>query len=446
MDGDPTAELTGPELDAARDAVRRGIRGIVPGLAAAFGITGLVGGAVAAAMAGPSELVGIMLVCGAVGVAIGVPITIAVAAFASRRGLVIGAEQALQQRMMETEVRRREFETRLGRALEMTDDEGACYDVIERALRHIAPGQRIELLLADNSHAHLERVVVASADAGDPPGCPVDSPEHCVATRRAQTQVFADSEELDACPLLRGRPEGRCSAVCVPVSIMGTTVGVAHATGPPLAPVGTAEVEALQALANLAGNRLGMLRIMAETQLQAATDGLTGLINRRSLENRARQLRADGIGFALAMADLDHFKQLNDTHGHETGDRALRVFAETLREELRSQDLACRYGGEEFVMLLPRADCHEAIDAMGRVRASLAEKTDAGGVPSFTASFGVAHSSDAETFEELVHRADRALFFAKDAGRDRIWLDGHTIAVAPTLSAVESGPASYRVT
>ncbi|MEX1007613.1 MAG: sensor domain-containing diguanylate cyclase [Acidimicrobiia bacterium] len=442
MDANPALQLTEDELAGARESVRRGVRGVIPALVIILTVTGVIEGAVVAALVAPGHVLVSALLAGAVGAALGVPLALSFSAITSRRGLAIGAEQAVQQRMMETEVRRREFETRFGRALEMADDEADCYDVIRRGMRNAVPDRAVELLLADNSHAHLDRVVVASPDGAGVPGCPVDSPDRCVAARRAQTQVFADSEDLDACPLLRGRDEGSCSGVCVPVSIMGTTVGVAHATGPQGDPLDVSAIEALQALANLAGNRLGMLRIMAETQLQAATDGLTGLINRRSLENRARALRSDGVEFALVMADLDRFKNLNDTHGHVAGDRALRVFAETLRHVLRSDDLACRYGGEEFVILLPRVGAHEAIDAMERIRRELAHKTGRGEAPSFTASFGVAHSSDASDFDELVHRADQALFLAKDGGRDRICLDGHSIAVAPSLTAVDAFTSS----
>jgi diguanylate cyclase (GGDEF)-like protein len=166
------------------------------------------------------------------------------------------------------------------------------------------------------------------------------------------------------------------------------------------------------------------------------TDGLTGLMNRRSFENRARILRSNGTDYAFVMADLDHFKGLNDTHGHETGDRALRVFAETLRESVRAEDLVCRYGGEEFTVLLPGVDLAEAVEIMDRVRESLARTTRRGDVPSFTASYGVAESTVASDFEDLLLRADRALFAAKDAGRDCICIDGHSIAVAPNLTAI----------
>lgn len=335
---------------------------------------------------------------------------------------------------MREDADRREFETRLARGLEMIDDETEAFDVIGRAMNGVSPDRPIEMLLADNSHAHLERVVMSSPD-GDPPGCGVDSPDQCVATRRAQTQVFADSEALDACPMLRGRARGRCSGVCVPLSIMGRTVGVIHTTGEVDDTPDRSTIEALQTLSNQAGNRLGMLRVMAETSLQATTDGLTGLVNRRSFENRLRQLRAQGVEFALVMADLDRFKSLNDTHGHETGDRALRIFAETLRRELRGDDLACRYGGEEFAIVLPNADVHEAIDAMQRVREALAQVTRRGDAPAFTSSFGIAHSSDATDVNDLVQRADAAVFAAKDAGRDRICIDGHSMPVAPTSLA-----------
>jgi diguanylate cyclase (GGDEF)-like protein len=248
--------------------------------------------------------------------------------------------------------------------------------------------------------------------------------------------VFADSEDLDSCPMLRGRERGRCSGVCVPVSIMGRTVGVVHATGPVNEPLEDEAVQGAQTLANQAGNRLGMLRVMAETQLQASTDGLTGLVNRRSLENRMRRLRADGMAFAFVMADLDHFKVLNDTYGHEAGDRALRIFSETLRLELRADDTACRYGGEEFAVVLPGVDLHEAVDVSERIRQALATTSGRGDVPVFTASFGIAHSTDAGDLDDLVGRADRAMFAAKTAGRDRICLDGHSTPVVAGLSAL----------
>jgi len=419
---------------AARDDVHRGARGVTSGLLALFLLTGAIGGAVGAALAG-SPVAVTAFWCAIAAVIVGGPLVVGFGTVMRRRGLEIGLEKARQGREMAAEARRREFDSRLSRALEMAGDEPAALDTIERAVREAAPGAAAELLLADNSQAHLARVLEVAPD-GAAPGCQVRSPSECVAARRAQTLVFPDSEALDACPRLRDREVGRCSATCVPVSIMGRTVGVLHTVGDADVPLGEDAVAALQVLANHAGNRIGMLRIMAESQLQASTDGLTGLVNRRSFENRVRSLRASGRSFSVVLADLDRFKSLNDTYGHEAGDRALRMFAEILRSEVREGDLACRYGGEEFAVVLQGAETAEAIEAMQRVRAELRRVTRAGDAPAVTASFGIAHSDDADDLDDLVHRADRALFAAKDAGRDCVCIDGHRGPVASNLTAI----------
>ena len=134
------------------------------------------------------------------------------------------------------------------------------------------------------------------------------------------------------------------------------------------------------------------------------------------------------------MVDLDHFKDLNDTFGHETGDRALRLFAETLRRSLRRDDLACRYGGEEFAVVLPQTTAVDAAEVLERVRGGLRSAVSAGGAPAFTASFGIALSTSYADLDEVVARADQALFRAKDAGRDCIWIDGEAAPVAAPLT------------
>ena len=190
-----------------------------------------------------------------------------------------------QADIRDAQVQRQRFESRLANALDMAEGEPEVIEVIERSFSTVLPDAPAELLLADNSHAHLHRMAAVDPE-GKPPSCGVDSPDRCPAARRAQIQVFGDSDDLDACPKLRNRPEGRLSALCVPVSIMGRTVGVIHATGEPGAKVEDDRVDDLATLAKLAGARIGLLRVMAETQLQASTDTLTGLLNRRSFSER----------------------------------------------------------------------------------------------------------------------------------------------------------------
>jgi diguanylate cyclase (GGDEF)-like protein len=223
---------------------------------------------------------------------------------------------------------------------------------------------------------------------------------------------------LNACPKLRDRELGPCSAVCVPISFMGRSLGVLHATGPDGLSPSKEQVEQLTTLATQAGARIGTVRAFEKTQLQAQTDGLTGLINRRTLETELRELMRQGRAFALALADLDHFKKLNDTHGHEEGDRSLRLFSHVMRQVLRDNDHVARWGGEEFLIALPDADADGAVEVMDRIRAHLARTLD-GGQVRFTASFGVTDSTAASSLQELIQLADVGLYQSKAAGRDR---------------------------
>jgi diguanylate cyclase (GGDEF)-like protein/PAS domain S-box-containing protein len=339
------------------------------------------------------------------------------------RGVVVNArdvtERVRLQRELMLQTQRDTFGSELNEALEMADEEQAAYEVIERAMIEISTELPMELLLSDSSRAHLESA--ASSLTAGAPGCPVQSPFSCVAVRRGQPVEFESSEALNACPMLRNRPGGACSAACVPVSFMGRALGVLHATGPDGTPPSSEEVAQLTTLATQAGARIGTVRAFEKTQLQAATDSLTGLVNRRTFERQVRRLIRERRPFALAVADLDSFKAINDTHGHGAGDRALRLFAQVARAALREADIFGRWGGEEFVFALPDIDRDKAVEVLDRIRAKLAE-AHTGDHPRFTASFGATDSGQAATIEELVQIADSGLYQSKHEGRDRVTL------------------------
>jgi diguanylate cyclase (GGDEF)-like protein len=346
----------------------------------------------------------------------------------------------------EVQAKRQEFESRLANAMDMAEDEAEVIDVIERSMAATLPAAAAELLLADNSHAHLLRMA-STSPTGDAPGCGVSSPDHCPAARRSQVQHFTNSDALDACPKLRGRPQGVVSAVCVPVSIMGRTVGVLHAVGEADEPFAPSQVTELGTLANQAGARIGLLRVMADTQLQAATDSLTGLLNRRSFERKLSALRASEPTVALAMADLDHFKTLNDTYGHETGDRALRLFADVLRGSFREHDLLCRQGGEEFLIALPACTAEAARRGLEGVRERLDAALTVAGLPQFTVSIGVIDSTAQEGLPDLASRADAAMFAAKRAGRNQVVVHdeaGEILVAAGISEAADSAADATR--
>lgn len=319
----------------------------------------------------------------------------------------------------QAEAGQKEFETELAAALEMAEGETQVLGVIEHAFSLVRPSSSAELLLADNSHAHLLRVASFSGD-GPHRGCSVDSPDRCPAARRGQTLRFADSSRLGACPKLREVDTERRSAVCVPVSIMGRTVGVIHASSTVEEPVADTDVARLNTLSSLAGGRLGMIRMVAEVELQASTDSLTGLLNRRAFESALTARRRGHPLVSIALADLDHFKDLNDTFGHETGDRALRVFAQTLRETVRTTDLLGRHGGEEFVVALVDCSRQDASRIVETMRSRIEAAASKAGLPQFTASFGLVEMAASEDLPSALGRADRALFEAKHGGRNRV--------------------------
>jgi diguanylate cyclase (GGDEF)-like protein len=157
-----------------------------------------------------------------------------------------------------------------------------------------------------------------------------------------------------------------------------------------------------------------------EHRSEAVIDGLTGMLNRKALAPRANELaqqsRVSGEPIGVIIGDLDHFKRINDTRGHVSGDGVLQDVAYVLRKELRAFDLVYRLGGEEFLVLLPDTQAAAARSVAEKLRAEVA--TAAGPVP-VTCSVGVATWSG-ETPEELMRRADEALYAAKDAGRDRV--------------------------
>ncbi|MFK8052974.1 MAG: GGDEF domain-containing protein [Woeseiaceae bacterium] len=156
-------------------------------------------------------------------------------------------------------------------------------------------------------------------------------------------------------------------------------------------------------------------------------DHLTGLLNRRGFHERAsrvfNRMRRENRSISVIIADIDHFKQVNDQYGHAVGDKALVYVSEVLSSLSRPGDIVARFGGEEFVMLLPSTDLVRADHLAEQIRATLADTpyTGGGDVFSLTSSFGVAsYSSEDENVSDMILRADRALYKSKASGRNRV--------------------------
>ena len=175
------------------------------------------------------------------------------------------------------------------------------------------------------------------------------------------------------------------------------------------------------------------VRLLSEqlerARTEAVIDPLSGLNNRRGFERAAEALAgADGLltGTALLLADIDHFKQVNDTYGHVMGDKVLAAVAQTFRDNIKGRDVAARIGGEEFAVLLPQTTLEGAKAVAELLRLAVARCRihgtghDQHQPGSITLSVGVAVARGEESFESLMHRADRALYTAKHEGRNRV--------------------------
>lgn len=166
---------------------------------------------------------------------------------------------------------------------------------------------------------------------------------------------------------------------------------------------------------------------LAAARHLASTDPLTGLANRRQLDDALREALAGHRPTCLVMLDIDHFKAVNDTHGHPAGDQVLRQLAEILAELAGPGTLAARFGGEEFAIILPLGAVREAVAVAERIRARISQSPvpvrPTGQRLSVTASLGVALASPGELPAQLIERADAALYEAKRGGRNRVCSD-----------------------
>jgi diguanylate cyclase (GGDEF)-like protein len=254
----------------------------------------------------------------------------------------------------------------------------------------------------------------------------VFAPEDCWALRRGQPFPLAATNSGFVCKHVDyPNPEQPDAGyLCVPLMAQGETLGVLTFDAD-RAPSMTERRLAIAAGEQLA-QALANLRLQDTLRTQSIRDPLTGLFNRRYLEVSVERelLRATrrSLSLAVLMIDIDNFKAFNDTHGHEAGDAVLAQFAEVLKRATRIEDIACRHGGEEFVVLLQEADEHLARKSAERIRAKVAEMNVMHRqvqLPRITVSIGLAEfPRDGRTQQDLLRRADTALYLAKKAGRD----------------------------
>ena len=300
------------------------------------------------------------------------------------------------------------------------------YRVTARLVSRLFPGQ-LGALYAVNS---LDKSVKTGATWGTPPlEAQTFELEDCWALRRGRLHRSGGSRSSDVCPHLADPPPA--FSVCLPLLAQGETLGVLHLRSGPATnahDLSAVQLQSGQLAADSVALAWANVRLRESLREQSVTDPLTGLFNRRhmqaALERELRRAARNKKPVGIIMLDIDHFKPVNDAHGHECGDEVLRELGRFLKEHTRGGDIACRFGGEEFVVILPEANLQQSGYRAEQHRLQFnAMRIECNGrlIDAPTLSFGVsAYPEQGTTAEGLLQAADAALYRAKNAGRDRV--------------------------
>lgn len=320
----------------------------------------------------------------------------------------------------------------LGEMLQTCVDEEEATTVINRYAQGLFSHGSGVLAVMKASRNYVETVAAWGSSLTSES---IFAPEHCWALRRGRLHAMSQGDQNVRCSHLLAHFHG--SALCVPMMAQGEALGVLHISVPEGAPPFTkAQHRLATTFAERVGLALANLKLREQLRSQSVRDALTGLFNRRymeeSLEREIRRASRSEKPVAAIMIDLDHFKRFNDTFGHEAGDLLLREFGNIARAHVRKEDIACRYGGEEFLIILPDAPLDIAIERAEQIREAVKRlelKSSGRLIGAVTASIGLAMFPEhAQTVDTLVKAADTALYEAKHAGRDRVILAVETYA------------------
>ena len=331
-------------------------------------------------------------------------------------------------------------------ALQATEDEDEADLLLQRHLERSLSGAAAVVLKRNNSADRLQPSTPLSPDSDLTARLASARPRACLAVRGARSH----QEDPGRIPLLSCSVCGERDAVttCEPLLVGGEVIGsvlVCHATAP-----SSRDLVRIQQSVAQAAPVLANLRNLALAEFRANNDSLTGLPNKRATEDTLKRMIAHAdralTPLTAIMLDLDRFKQINDRHGHAHGDEVLAATGAALRSCLRTSDFAGRFGGEEFLILLPDTPLDAAHLVAEKIREAIAAITVPGIDRDITASLGAAALLDhGGTSTGLLRAADQALYTAKATGRNRTILatpDDSTLQTAPTENSNTSHATS----
>lgn len=343
------------------------------------------------------------------------------------------ANQELAERVQELEQRSREINllSEMGSRLQSCNKAEEAYIEISSVAEQLFPKWSGELCITSPSRTAVETVAHWGRT---PDGERVFAPDDCWALRRGQPQSFRRGEKASSCRHVDLKDV--TESLCVPFMAQGEALGIVslqriagrdqQESAPRFS--GESERRLAAVLAEQVALALGNLRLRESLRNQSICDPLTGLFNRRymeeSLEREFSRAIRNKSAVAIIMMDLDHFKRFNDTFGHQAGDALLRAFGDLLKRSTRGQDIACRYGGEEFAIVLSDANvdgAHRRAEILrGQVK-QLGVEYAGQLLGTVSISIGVALYPDhGTTIGDVLRASDQALYCAKREGRDRV--------------------------
>ena len=331
-----------------------------------------------------------------------------------------------QMRLVLNELQRRNSETALlnemGRLLQACQSTAEAYRIIADLAGQMFPRTGGALYFIDTQRT----LVSVVASWGELPATKrMFSPDECWALRRGRTKPLTEVQAGPRCNHLT-EPLPTAS-FCLPLQVQGEILGILHLQSAQDENLDETKRQLAYIVVEQIGMTLSNLRLREALREQSIRDPLTGLYNRRYMEEVLRQQMSRVtrrlLPLGIVMIDIDHFKSFNDTYGHAAGDVLLRELGQFLQKRIRNEDIACRYGGEEFMLIMPDASLETARQRaedlrheirMLRVEGAQSEEP-------ITLSVGVAiHPQHGRTIENILRAADSALYRAKKEGRDRV--------------------------
>lgn len=354
-------------------------------------------------------------------------------------------EGSLQQLQIETESGK--LLNELQANLQICVNPPEAYEVLGAYAQRFIPNSAGAVFAIDSSR-NLMGVMASWGDSLSPTQH-ILSPEDCCAMRGSRLHLRVENSQGITCRHFSGSiPD---AYACLPLAALGETLGILHISAGSSDMFTAARLAMVQQAGEYAALRLANLRLREKLHDQSIRDPLTGLYNRRfleaTLEQELHRSSRHHTGLGVIMADIDKFKNFNDTFGHTAGDIVLKEVAAMLRRSVRTEDIVCRYGGEEFLMVLPDTSLESVRERTELMREAIAklELQHAGhSLGKITASFGISFSQDGVLTPEILLRyADEALYESKRRGCNCVSLSD---SVANLLAAEEEPTPSKEPT